>query len=137
MGGLSLFIPSMLSVLHGAFSNLGTFLSRFNTAANIIRAFHINMFGSTDVVTDMGYIEILFSYGIIFFALFIFASTKLLKFFMKHEMFVEFSIVFVYAAYTIMESYSASILMNTSLIFMSCLLFKQTKERYVAEKALT
>ena len=132
--GLTIFsfaVPSFIGILTKiAGPNLGTALSRFLTGTAVLNSNTITLFGSGNIRTDFGFVFIGFQYGIIALLVFILANTALLKLFFNKQYFVEFFIILIYALYTIAESYSASILMNTSLILMSILLFKSNREMY-------
>ena len=121
------FIESLMKL---AGPNLGTALARFLTGTAVLDSNAITLFGSGNIKTDFGFVFIGFQYGIIVLLVYILANTALLKLFFNKRYFIEFFIIVIYALYTIAESYSASILMNISLILMSILLFNNNKEMY-------
>lgn len=129
LAGLSFTTPYFINVIM-QYSGLGTFLSRFKTGTAILTTNTLTLFGSGNITTDYGFVFIGFQYGLIVLLIYILASTSLMKKFFKHQYYIEFFIVFIYAIYTIVESYSASILMNTSLILLSTLLYQNNKNIY-------
>lgn len=130
---LSLASPLFLNFLLEKFNSvsLGTALARFQTGTSVILDNNITIFGIGNVRTDFGFIFIGYQYGVIILMLFVIANTYLLKLFYKRRMFIEFFILLIYAIYTTMEPYSASILMNVSLIFISLLLYSNNKSIYL------
>lgn len=91
----------------------------------------LTLLGSGNIKTDYGFVFIGFQYGLIALLIYIIANTALMKEFFKRQYYIEFFIVLIYAIYTILESYSASILMNTSLILLSTLLYQNNKNMYL------
>ena len=81
--------------------------------------------------TDYGFVFIGFQYGLVILLIYILANTALMKKFFRQQYYIEFFIVLIYAIYTIVESYSASTLMNTSLILLSILLYQNNKNMYL------
>lgn len=110
---------------------LGTFLSRFKTGTAILTTNALTLFGSGNIKTDYGFVFIGFQYGLVVLLIYILANTALMKEFFRQQYYIEFFIVLIYAVYTIVESYSASILMNTSLILLSILLYQNNKDMYL------
>ena len=91
----------------------------------------LTLFGSGNIRTDYGFVFIGFQYGLVILLIYILANTALMKEFFRQRYYIEFFIVLIYAIYTIVESYSASILMNTSLILLSILLYQNNKNTYL------
>lgn len=112
------------------YGGLGTALARFRSGTEILTANAITLLGSGNVKTDFGFIFIGYQYGLIILIIYIIANTLLMEKFFKYQYFTEFFIILIYALYTIAESYSASILMNTSLILFSTLLYTNNKKAY-------
>ena len=129
---ISLTIPYFINFLM-RFTMLGTALSRFKTGAAVLASNSLSLFGAGNITTDFGYIFICYQYGFIALVFFVIANTLLMKLFFEKKMFTEFFIILTYAVYTLMESYSASILMNTSLILISIFLYKINKDLYFGE----
>ena len=113
------------------YAGLGTFLSRFKTGVAILTTNTLTLFGSGNIRTDYGFVFIGFQYGLVILLIYILANTALMKEFFRQRYYIEFFIVLIYAIYTIVESYSASILMNTSLILLSILLYQNNKNTYL------
>ncbi len=112
-------------------SELGTLTGRFTTAVNVIQSKPLSLFGISNVVTDFGYINILYGNGILPFALFIIGNTVLLKKMEKNKLFVEKLIIVLYAVYTLAEAYSTSILMNVALIYCVTLIYPITSKNNI------
>lgn len=110
--------------------HLGTALSRFRTGTTVLTSNTITLLGIGGIKTDFGFVFIGYQYGLIVLMLFVIANTVLMKLFFKRKYFIEFFIILIYSLYTIAESYSASILMNTSLILISILLFRNNRGMY-------
>lgn len=127
---LSFTTPYFINALM-KYVGLGTFLSRFKTGTAILTTNTLTLFGSGNIRTDYGFVFIGFQYGLIVLLVYILTNTTLMKVFFKQQYYIEFFIVLLYAVYTIVESYSASILMNTSLILLSILLYRNNKNMYL------
>lgn len=127
---LSFATPYFIGVLM-KYAGLGTFLSRFKSGTAILTTNAWTLFGSGNIKTDYGFVFIGFQYGMIALLIYIIANTALMKELFKRQYYTEFFIVLIYAVYTIVESYSASILMNTSLILLSTLLYNNNKNMYL------
>ena len=119
---LSFATPYFINTLM-KYEGLGTFLSRFKTGTAILTTNILTLFGNGNIKTDYGFVFIGFQYGLVVLLVYILANTALMKKFFRQRYYIEFFIVLIYAIYTIVESYSASILMNTSLILLSILLY--------------
>lgn len=123
--------PYYINVILSRYAGLGTALSRLKTGTAVILSNTLSLFGSGNVKTDFGFVFIGFQYGLIVLLIYIIANTILMKVFFKNEYYVEFFIMLIYAVYTMVESYSASILMNASLILLSLLLYANNREDYL------
>ena len=120
------FVCCYLSTKMNLLNNLGTLSARFWTASNIVFNNPLNIFGSTVMDTDFGFIKILYSYGLIVLALYVFIHTYLLKKLKEKDMAIEYFSLVLMALYSLLESYSASILMNMTLFLI--LYFTKQKE---------
>lgn len=118
-----------------AFRMLGTFSSRFQTGLWIISNKSFSLFGMQSVNTDLGIINILYGRGLIVFLAFLVAMTALMKIFNRRKMYTEEIIGIMYAVYTMMESYTASILMNMILLFMVWLCYPSSENSWCANTA--
>lgn len=123
--------PYFINKILSRYAGLGTALSRLKTGTAVILNNTISLFGNGNVKTDFGFVFIGFQYGLIVLLIYIIANTILMKVFFKNEYYVEFFIMLIYAVYTMVESYSASILMNTSLILLSLLLYANNRDGYL------
>lgn len=123
--------PYFINVILSRYAGLGTALSRLKTGTAVILTNTISLFGSGNVKTDFGFVFIGFQYGLIVLFIYIIANTVLMKVLFKNEHYVEFFIMLIYAIYTMVESYSASILMNASLILLSLLLYANNRNDYL------
>lgn len=123
--------PYFIDVILIRYAGLGTALSRLKTGTAILTTNTISLLGSGNVKTDFGFVFIGFQYGLIVLLIFVIANTFLMKDFFKRQYFIEFFVMLIYAIYTMVESYSASILMNNSLIFLSMLLYSNNKNKYI------
>lgn len=110
-------------------SNLGTLSSRFLTATKVINNYSINLFGSPGVITDFGYVNILYGNGIIVWFAFIIGNTLLLKKLESYHLQIERIILLCYAVYTLSEAYSISVLMNFSIVMLASIVFSRTNLR--------
>lgn len=122
--------PYFINVILSRYAGLGTALSRLKTGAAVLSMNTISLFGVGNITTDYGYVFIGFQYGLIILLIYIIANTVLMKVFFKNKYYIEFFIMLIYAVYTMMESYSASILMNASLILLSLLLYSNNRSDY-------
>lgn len=113
-----------------AFRMLGTFSSRFQTGLWVISNRPFSLFGVRGVNTDLGMIDILYGRGIIVFIVFLVAMTALMKRFSQKNMYTEEIIGIIYAVYTMMESYTTSILMNMMLLFMVWICYPASKNAW-------
>lgn len=110
-------------------TGFGTFSSRFQTAYFLERMYKITLFGqATTYVSDLGYVNLLYKYGIILFLLFIIGHTVLLYRFIKTERWHLVAYTLVLAIYFVMEGYQISILYNSVWIYYTELLFNKRKE---------
>ena len=128
---LSFATPYFINKILSRYAGFGTALSRLITGTAVILKNTISLFGSGNVKTDFGFVFIGFQYGLIVLLIYIIANTILMKVFFKNEYYVEFFIMLIYAVYTMVESYSASILMNASLILLSLLLYAHNRDDYL------
>lgn len=110
--------------------SLGTLSSRFGSGADVILSNSINLFGTEDIVTDFGYINIMYSYGIISLICFLLAWTSLIKKIVLNNYVIEALVLVFYSIYTLSEAYTASILMNVSLMLFVLLIYPHTKSGY-------
>ena len=108
-------------------SSFGTLSSRFKTGTSTLLNNNISFFGIPNIETDFGYINILYGSGLIFFIVFLIGMTQLNKKFIKQNMYIETITLIIYAIYTLAESYSSSILMNVSLLFLTWAIFPKSK----------
>lgn len=106
----------------------GTLTSRFRDGFEFMTSYRLSLFGLADINSDFGYIDILYSRGIITFVLFMAGFIIMGKIFQKKGMYMESLILSAYAVYTLLESYSASILMNFLLLYFSCLIFRKNRD---------
>lgn len=123
--------PYFINTILSRYAGLGTALSRLKTGTAVILTNTISLFGSGDVKTDFGFVFIGFQYGVIVLLIYIISNTFLMKVFFKNEYYVEFFIMLIYAIYTMVEAYSASILMNASLILLSLILYASNRNDYL------
>lgn len=119
-----------INVILSRYAGLGTALSRLKTGAAVLSMNTISLFGVGNITTDFGFVFIGFQYGLIILLIYIIANTVLMKVFFKNKYYIEFFIMLIYAVYTMVESYSASILMNASLILLSLLLYSNNRSDY-------
>lgn len=127
---LSFATPYFINILM-KYVGEGTFLSRFKSGAGILTTNTLTLFGSGNIRTDYGFVFIGFQYGLVILLIYILANTALMREFFRQQYYTEFFIVLIYAIYTMMESYSVSVLMNTSLILLSMLLYQNNKNMYL------
>lgn len=106
-----------------------TLSSRFATGTEVIRNNSLSLFGKPGIVTDFGYIAILYGNGIIVFALFLIGMSLLLKMCQKYNMYVESAVMIVYAIYTLSEAYTSSVLMNLCLMLLACIIYPKSKKK--------
>lgn len=106
---------------------LGTLTARFMTAVDTIKNFSITLFGNTNVITDFGYINILYGNGIIVFLLFIIMNTLTMRTLKKNNLYIELWVFVCYAIYTLSEAYTISILMNPLMVLFSVIIFPHIK----------
>ena len=109
-----------------------TLSSRFATGTDVIRNNSLSLFGKPGIVTDFGYIAILYGNGIIVFALFITGMTLLFKMCQKYNMYVESAVMTVYAIYTLSEAYTGSVLMNLCLMFLACIIYPKSRKKLLS-----
>ena len=119
------FIICYLAATRNLFMGYGTLSSRLTTAIRVISSYKISLFGVQGIKTDFGFIYMLYANGVVFFALYIILNVKLAKIFRKKQCSHELFILLAYGLYTLLESYSSSILINMSLLFMSWVFEKQ------------
>lgn len=129
VGTLISFLISYSVLFLSKLVNLGTISSRFKSGAVMISQWNLSLFGTTGIVSDFGYMEILYQKGIIVFVLFIYSMTKILKQSVRKGWWHCVAVLIVYSVYTLMESYTASVLMNISLLLCSMLIFKNMQEK--------
>lgn len=130
LAGLSFITPYFIDLLM-KHVGMGTFLARLKSGTVILATNTLTLLGTGDIKTDYGFVFIGFQYGFIVLLLYIIANTVLMRIFFKRRYYIEFFVVLIYAIYTIAESYSASVLMNPSLILLSILLYKNNKNKYM------
>lgn len=116
--------------------SLQTLSGRFITGYMVLTQNKISLLGSPDIVTDFGYINILYADGLIVFCLFLIAYTKITYFLQKKSIFPPLLVMICYAIYTLSEAYTTSILMNMSIIYLAIILYPDDliyeEENYVA-----
>lgn len=110
----------------GAF---GTMFSRFRTGGRVVSSNQLALFGTTGIVTDFGYIAILYGSGIIIFILFLVSMTFLFKRLEIRGRHIEQIVLIAYAIYTVLEAYTGSILMNMGLFFLTVLIYPHNEEK--------
>lgn len=130
LAGLSFATPYFIDILM-KYAGLGTFLERLKSGTIILTTNTLTLLGNGNIKTDYGFVFIGFQYGLIVLLVYIISNTALMRIFFKQQYYIEFFVVLIYAIYTIVESYSASVLMNTSLILLSILLYKNNKNMYM------
>lgn len=118
----------------GMGSQFDTAVSRFLTGFRIINSNRLNLFGTYNIDTDLGYIKILYGHGLIALIILILGLTKLMKLMKNYQFNIELIILIVYSLYTFMEAATMSILMNLSLIFLSFILYPINLELYIHSK---
>ncbi len=128
---LSFATPLFVNVIVSEYAGLGTALSRLKTGTAVVINNVISLFGNGGITTDYGFIFIGYQYGLIILIIYILGNTLLLRKFLKKHYLAEFFILVIYALYTMLESYSASILMNTSLLLLSLLLYSENSAEYL------
>lgn len=129
--GVVSFIICWLFKEYSLFSNYGTLSSRFLTSSQIMSKHSLSLFGASGIDTDFGYIEILYAYGVPLFVIFLLINTALLNLLRTNKLYVETGVMLCYSIYTLSESYTMSILMNITLIFISFILYPKNKEQYL------
>lgn len=127
---ISLLIPWLIRYLLGL-KKYGTMYSRFATGVRVIQNSDLRLFGQPNIKTDFGYIYIGYAYGVVVFVLFVIVNTFLMRLFISNNLTTEFGVLLSYSIYTLMESYSASVLMNISLILIALLIFESTRQLYI------
>lgn len=130
--GLAVCLLSDKLPTSGAF---GTMFSRFRTGGRVVNSNHLTLFGNTGIVTDFGYIAILYGSGIIIFLLFLVSMTILFKRLEKSGRYIEQIVLIVYAIYTVLEAYTGSILMNIGLFFLTVLIYPHNEKKLLLELA--
>lgn len=99
-----------------------TLASRVITAINTINTHGFPLFGFPNIVTDWGYISMLYDKGIIFFVLFIISMSKLLMYFKEKNDTYSVAVFVSIAIYTLTEAYFSSIVVNIPLLYLGILL---------------
>lgn len=107
--------------------SFGTLSSRFATATQLMTNTSLSLFGKPDIVTDFGYIAILYGGGMIVFFLFLIAVTNLMQKCAKKNMYIEMIVLIAYSIYTLSEAYTSSILMNVSLILLTWIIYPRNE----------
>lgn len=106
----------------------GTFSSRFIDGQEALYNIPLSLFGkSISGILDMGLIDMLIERGVIFFALFLYGMTLLLKLFSKHEMYAEEAVGVTYAIYSLMENAVNTVMMNVMPLFLVLVLYPTGK----------
>ena len=116
---------------YGIFNNLGTLSSRFLTASRVIENNAITLFGQRNIETDLGYIYILYRYGIVFWSIGLIAYSILLRRMIESKLYTECIMILCFAAYSMVENFTGSILANITLIFMSFLIYPNNLAMYI------
>lgn len=127
IGGVFTVLGCLAFVYIPEFRSLGTFASRFLTATTIIRENALPLFGQAEIVTDLGYINLLYSGGAVLTVLFFAGINRILKI---PEVTSNIVLVFVFACFSvfnIMESYTYSVLSNCFLLFLSQVVYSRRK----------
>lgn len=105
--------------------SFGSFSSRFATANRVILDNSMTFLGIPDITTDFAMINFFYCDGILLFVLFVAGYYYLLKRF-KDQKYINLQLVCIcYAIYSLSESYTDSVLMNVSLLFMVYLIYRQ------------
>lgn len=115
--------------------SFGTLSSRFMTGADVLKRYQISLFGTQDVVTDFGYIGVLYGSGVVFFLLYIAGMCILGNKMKKKDMYLESTVLILYSVYMLVEAYSASINMNISLFYMAWLIYPKYETSWMKYKA--
>lgn len=116
--------------------SFGNLSSRFMTGTRVIKNNPLTLFGVSDVVTDFGYIAILYGSGIVVFGLFIVGMSLLLMRFAKYNLYMESIVLVAYAVYTLSESYSSSVLMNVGVFFLAWIIYPMNGKKLMGEQLL-
>ena len=124
-------VASIMYTKYGMFNNLGTLSSRFLTASRVIENNAITLFGQRNIKTDLGYIYILYRYGIVFWSIVLVAYSMLLRRMIESKLYTECIMIICFAAYSMVENFTGSILANITLIFMSFLIYPNNLAIYI------
>lgn len=104
-------------------SSFGNFSSRFLTANILIDLSHLNLFGQEFIYgTDLGYVNLLFNYGIISFLFYLIGHSLILKHSINKSKYYLVSYLLIQSIYFILESYGISVLYDLTWIYYSFLL---------------
>ena len=125
---ISFFITVSLSLLYYKlpFYWHSTFLSRFQTAFYMFRIYNLNLFGNFVLfLNDLGYVDILFTFGIPWTLFFIIGHTLLAKYFVECNNYILLSYLFIISMYFVMEAYAESVLYNYCWLYYSVLIFQK------------
>jgi hypothetical protein len=107
---------------------LSTFDSRFMTGNIIMNNENLTLFGTyVNQWNDLGYIEILYEFGIPWFLFYLIGHTMLIKRAAWRADNALFAYLAVMSLYTMMESYSTSVLYDLGWLYYAHLLFRDTR----------
>ena len=103
-----------------------TFFSRFQTAFYMFRIYKLNLFGN-DVrfLNDLGYVDLLFTFGVPWMLLFVGGHTLLGIYYSKRSNWTMLIYLLIISLYFTMEAYAESVLYNYCWLYYSVLLFKK------------
>ena len=112
--------------------NLDTFSSRFLTAWWLQHQQRLTLFGKNiGYTSDLGYMNALYNYGIVFFSVFVLGHTFLIMKFIKEKRWYLAGYFLVISVYYILEGYQNSVLYNAGWLYYTELL-GNNKNKYPA-----
>lgn len=112
-----------------AFRELGTFSSRFLTAVVTITGNRVPLFGMPGITTDLGYVYILYSAGLIMSVLFFVGVSKVLRVKRLREDRVLLWAFICLAVFNMIEHYAYSVLSNGLLLYLSYAVYPRMRSR--------
>lgn len=110
-------------------SSFGTLTSRIITSIKVIKTKPLTLFGCSNIITDLGYINMLYEKGIIFFVIFLVALSYLLKYLKKKNDIYGIAVFVSISIYMFSEAYFESIVVNTALIYLGYILFSHNQNK--------
>jgi hypothetical protein len=112
----------------GFIQKFGTFSSRFQTAYYLQRASSFTLFGrNLHYSTDLGYMNSLFNYGVIFFVVLIVGHTLLLRRAINDKKWFFASLMIVISIYYILEHFSDSVLYSPLWLYFGEMIFDESR----------